>query len=106
MDNQQPNFEEYAQTLAKTMADAIAAAEVLQTEAHADRAAAIEDAGKMRELLHELEDTARRAAEGETLRLRKQMEQQIVATIAAKLKNAGRPEEEIATLLGALDADS
>ena len=103
MDNQPINFEEYAQTLATVMAEAVAEAERLQAEAETDRAAAHAYGDNMRDLLRSLENKARHAAEDEMPNLRNRLEQEIRATLAAKLNNAGRPDEEIAALLKATE---
>jgi len=102
MHNQPINFEEYAQTLAAVMAEAVAEAERLQAEAETDRAAAHTYGDDMRDLLRSLENKAQRTVEDEAPNVHQRVKQEIRATLAAKLKNAGRPEEEIDALLKAL----
>lgn len=99
MDNQPINFEEYTLKLSTTMAEAIAEAERLQVEAKADREAAHTDRQGLNDLLRHLENEAQRAVEDDVLNLRKRLKTALEATLAAKLKNAGRSEAEIADLL-------
>lgn len=94
-----PDMEAYAATLQRVMAEAIAQAEALQAEATADREAALADTERMNDLLREWENRAQRKAEDDVPPLRKQVEEEIIVTVKAKLQNSGKPEAEIARLL-------
>lgn len=99
MDNQPINFEEYALHLSNTMAEAVAEAERLQVESHADREAAHTDRQSLNDLLHDLENKAQRAVEDDVPAIRKRLEAALVADLTAKWSHAGRSEAEIADLL-------
>jgi len=99
MPNEMPDMEAYAATLQRVMTQAIAQAEALQAEAVADREAALADKEKMNDLLREWENRAHRDAEADMPALRKQVEEEIIATVKAKLQNSGKPETEVTRLL-------
>lgn len=99
MDNLKLNFEDYAATLRTVMANAIKAAEALQTEAETDREAAFAAMDKRQDLLRQLENEAQKKAEEEMTEQYRQMKQEMLDTLAAKLKNRGMAEADISALL-------
>lgn len=99
MDNLKLSFEDYAATLRTVMANAIKAAEALQTEAETDREAAFAAMDKRQDLLRQLENEAQKKAEEEMTEQYRQMKQEMLDTLAAKLKNRGMAEADISALL-------
>lgn len=98
------NFEEYAQTLQQVMADAIARAEQLQRDAEAEREAAHALDEKRRDILRDLENKAQRMAEDEAPQVSARLKKEIIASVAAKLHNSDRSDQQIEALLKALEA--
>ncbi len=96
------NFEVYAATLQQVMQNAIAQAETLQKEAEAEREVAFADQDKNQDLLHELDNDARRKAEDDALRNYPNLKKEIIATLLNKLEKAGKTASEIAVLKEAL----
>ena len=97
------DFTEYAQTLQKTMADAIAAAEKLSVAAMKDQERAIDDTNRADELLRDWEWAAYQKAVAFVHKNRKkiteEIQNEILEVAALKLLNSGKDADDIADLL-------
>lgn len=97
------NFEEYAQTLQATMAQAIAEAEALAALAGTDREAAADVRVAIQAKLNELDHLAHRTATDYVAAHHKELKENIrsdlFASVAAKLLRRGESAAAIATLL-------
>lgn len=97
------DFTEYAQTLQKTMADAIAAAEKLSAAAMKDQEAVIDDTNRADRLLRDWEWAAYQKAVAFVNKNRKkiteEIQNEILEVAALKLLNSGKDADDIADLL-------
>ncbi len=93
-------FEQYAETLQKTMADAIAQAEKLAKVTAKNRLAAINDTNRANDLVRDWEFMAQKKAaafvEKNRKKIRLEIQNDLLRLVALQLKNSGQSPEEIA----------
>ena len=98
-----PDFEAYARSLQTTMQTAIAEAEALQVQAHAERDAAHADRMAAQDILHELDRAARTAAQDyvdqHRTEINAKLRIELQTLVATRLLNGGQPAAAVAKLL-------
>ncbi|MCC6462186.1 MAG: hypothetical protein IT260_17090 [Saprospiraceae bacterium] len=98
-----PDFEAYARTLQRVMQAAVDEAESLRDQARAERDAAHADRMSAQDILHELDQAGRIAAQDYVQQHRRELNAQLrlelQALVATKLLNSGQTAAEIAETL-------